>query len=61
MSYRKRSPLPRSAEAAGTAGQGFAWGDDAPVVRLGAEKGYGAPGVIVWVERVTHEGEEAGD
>jgi len=38
---------------------GIVWRDDSQVVRLEAEKDYGAPGVIVWVERVTQEDEEA--
>jgi len=34
---------------------GIVWRDDSQVVRLEAEKDYGAPGVIVGVERVTQE------
>jgi crossover junction endodeoxyribonuclease RusA len=38
---------------------GIGWRDDAQVVRLEAEKDYGVPGVVIWVERVTEEREEA--
>ena len=32
---------------------GIVWRDDSQVVRLEAEKEYGVPGVVIWVERVT--------
>ncbi|HUZ79710.1 MAG TPA: hypothetical protein VMV28_03730 [Thermoplasmata archaeon] len=35
--------------------------DDAQGVRLEAEKDYGAPGVIVWAERVTQEHEQSAE
>ncbi|MFZ0699792.1 MAG: RusA family crossover junction endodeoxyribonuclease [Thermoplasmata archaeon] len=38
---------------------GIVWRDDAQVVRLEAEKEYGTPGVVVWVERVKEEAEES--
>ena len=31
---------------------GIVWRDDAQVVRLEASKGYGAPGVVIWVEPI---------
>lgn len=38
---------------------GIVWRDDSQVVRLEADKDYGAPGVLIWVERVIPDGQEA--
>ncbi len=36
---------------------GIVWRDDSQVVRLDANKDYGAPGVMIWVEQVVPEAE----
>ncbi len=40
---------------------GIVWRDDSQVVRLEADKAYGVPGVMIWVERITQEAEERED
>ena len=37
---------------------GIVWGDDSQVVHLEADKDYGVPVVMIWVERITQEAEE---
>ncbi len=36
---------------------GIVWRDDSQVVRLEANKDYGAPGAMIWVERAALEAE----
>lgn len=36
---------------------GILWWDDSQVLRLGANKDYGTPGVVIWVERAAPEAE----